>query len=150
MMLPTTLWTRRGRSPLPSAYQPLQPARRPAGKPIEKPTYRVLVHRKFANHWAQAVERVGLTGEVAAPFEVAQKVVDRLLGDVDLVGQLRGAKPVDGGMAEDTDVGGVQVVVPGREHAGVDLLPDPLPDAPQHGADVPASLGGIGWLGGFR
>ena len=59
-MLLTIWWKQRGRSLLPSAYQPLQPARRPAGKPTEKPNYRVLVHRKFANHWSQAVERVGL------------------------------------------------------------------------------------------
>jgi hypothetical protein len=45
---------------LPSAYQPLEPARRPAAKPEKKPGYRVLVHRKYANHWEQAVERVGL------------------------------------------------------------------------------------------
>jgi hypothetical protein len=43
-----------------SAYQPHQPARRPRASPAERPTYRVVVHRKFADHWAQLVERVGL------------------------------------------------------------------------------------------
>jgi hypothetical protein len=47
-------------SSMPSAYQPFAPARRPNGKPDEKPSYRVLVHRKFANHWDQVADRVGL------------------------------------------------------------------------------------------
>jgi len=51
---------RRSQPTVGSAYQPFQPARRPEGKPAGKPTYRVLVHRKFANHWAELVERVGL------------------------------------------------------------------------------------------
>ncbi|WP_207455513.1 hypothetical protein [Desertivibrio insolitus] len=42
------------------AYQPFVPARRPGGKPDEKPLYRVLVHRKFRNHWNEMIERVGL------------------------------------------------------------------------------------------
>lgn len=45
---------------MPSAYQPFEPARRPKGKPGTKPAYRVLVHRKFANHWGEVVDRVGL------------------------------------------------------------------------------------------
>lgn len=45
-----------------SAYQPFQPAGRPGGRPADKPGYRVLVHRKFLNHWNELVERVGLTG----------------------------------------------------------------------------------------
>jgi len=42
------------------AYQPLQPARRPGGRPQERPNYRVLVHRKFAKHWRQLTDRVGI------------------------------------------------------------------------------------------
>lgn len=45
---------------VPSAYQPFEPARRPESKPSQKPAYRVLVHRKFANRWDEIVERVGL------------------------------------------------------------------------------------------
>ncbi|MEU7000279.1 hypothetical protein [Nonomuraea sp. NPDC046570] len=43
-----------------SAYQPLMSARRPGGKPAQAPTYRILVHRRFLQHYAQMAERVGL------------------------------------------------------------------------------------------
>lgn len=43
-----------------NAYQPFEPARRPGSKPSAKPKYRVLVHRKFKNHWDEVVSRVGL------------------------------------------------------------------------------------------
>ena len=43
-----------------SAYNPMEPARSLGGKPLEKPKYRVLVHRKDASAWEQIVERVGL------------------------------------------------------------------------------------------
>lgn len=43
-----------------SAYDPLQPARRPGGKPAEAPRYRVLVHKRFRHHYAELVPRVGL------------------------------------------------------------------------------------------
>ena len=43
-----------------SAYQPFGPARRPGGRPVAKPRYRVLVHRKFAEMWSSLPERVGL------------------------------------------------------------------------------------------
>lgn len=42
-----------------SAYSPYVPARRPGEGPDFKPSYRVLVHRKFLNHWNQMVDRVG-------------------------------------------------------------------------------------------
>jgi len=42
------------------AYTPLEPARRPGGKPSRHPTYRILVHRKYADAWSQIVSRVGL------------------------------------------------------------------------------------------
>jgi len=48
----------------------MEPARRPGGKPTAPPTYRVLVHRKFAAKWDQVVERVGL--------EAAQEAWDYL------------------------------------------------------------------------
>ncbi len=43
-----------------SAYNPMEPARSPDGKPLEKPKCRVLVHRNYASAWEQIVERVGL------------------------------------------------------------------------------------------
>lgn len=35
------------------------PAKRPGGRPDQKPDYRVLVHRKYLNHWTQIEARVG-------------------------------------------------------------------------------------------
>lgn len=43
-----------------SAYDPLTPARRPGIRPEAQPDYRVLVHKRFRNHYVQLVERVGL------------------------------------------------------------------------------------------
>jgi hypothetical protein len=42
------------------AYSPFQPAARPGERPPDKPSYRVLVHRKFAHLWEQLPQRVGL------------------------------------------------------------------------------------------
>lgn len=42
------------------AYSPFGPARSPGGRPDEKPKYRVLVHRKFSNHWLELADRVGI------------------------------------------------------------------------------------------
>lgn len=42
-----------------SAYQPLQPTRRPGGKQTTKPQFRVLLHRQYAKHYRRLVERVG-------------------------------------------------------------------------------------------
>lgn len=42
-----------------SAYRPLEPARRPGGRPPQAPRYRVLVHRKFKPHWDDLANRVG-------------------------------------------------------------------------------------------
>lgn len=43
-----------------SAYSPYAPARRPGGKPSEKPKYRVLIHHKYLARWEVFVDRVGL------------------------------------------------------------------------------------------
>ena len=43
-----------------SAYEPYRPARRPGRRPDKAPAYRVLVHRHFAGHYAELVDRVGL------------------------------------------------------------------------------------------
>lgn len=41
-------------------YQPFVPARRPGGRPDEKPRFRVLVHHKFAEAWNGLPGAVGL------------------------------------------------------------------------------------------
>jgi hypothetical protein len=43
-----------------SAYQPLEPAKRPGSHPTLAPLYRVLVHRQFHKHYEELVERVGI------------------------------------------------------------------------------------------
>ena len=43
-----------------SAYEPHEPARRPGGKPDDRPNYRVLVHRRYQAHYKELIERVGL------------------------------------------------------------------------------------------
>lgn len=43
-----------------SRYRPFVPAARPGGRPAARPLYRVLVHRQYANEWAQLVNRVGV------------------------------------------------------------------------------------------
>lgn len=43
-----------------SAYQPLQPAKRPGSRPKDAPNYRVLVHRHYVDHYKRLVDAVGL------------------------------------------------------------------------------------------
>lgn len=57
--------------PAESAYQPFRPAKRPGGSPTQAPTYRVLVHRKFYQHWLKIEARVG--------SEAAQQLWDHLV-----------------------------------------------------------------------
>ncbi len=38
----------------------MQPARRPGGRPEEAPRYRVLVHKRFEQHYRELGDRVGL------------------------------------------------------------------------------------------
>ena len=65
-----------------SAYAPYRPARRPGGRPSEKPAYRVLVHHKFKDLWDALPERVGIQN--------AERVWDHLAqqpGLAPLIGQ---------------------------------------------------------------
>src|SRR6185437_6438010 len=64
-----------------SRYRPFVPAARPGGRPEARPPYRVLVHRQYAEEWAQLVQRVGL--------ESAQQFYDH-------VPQTPGAPPLVG------------------------------------------------------
>jgi len=43
-----------------SAYDPLQPAKRPDTRPSTAPRYRVLVHKSFKRHYEELISRVGL------------------------------------------------------------------------------------------
>lgn len=56
-----------------SAYQPFRPARRPGGRPGLQPSYRVLVHHRFKNHYDQLSERVGLQGAQELWDHISQK-----------------------------------------------------------------------------
>lgn len=42
------------------SYAPFIPARRPGGRPADRPRYRVLVHRAFAEAWSELPRRVGV------------------------------------------------------------------------------------------
>lgn len=44
----------------PKAYKPFAATRRPGGPPSSKPKYRVLVHRQYADRWAELGDRVGV------------------------------------------------------------------------------------------
>jgi len=46
--------------PAPGAYRPHVAARRPGGKPPERPIFRVLVHRQYLGTWNGLPARVGL------------------------------------------------------------------------------------------
>ena len=56
----------------PGAYQPFAPARRPGGRPTDKPRYRVLVHRQYKDLWDALPQRVGL--------DSAQQFYDHVAG----------------------------------------------------------------------
>ena len=89
------------------------------------------------------VGRVGLAYQVAALFHVGEEVVDGLLGDLHPLGDLDGPQSAEGRVAEQSDVGRVEVVVTGSAYAVEDLLADPLPSGEHQGADVRGSGGDI-------
>jgi len=93
-----------------------------------------------SNDAGAAVVGIGLAGEVAVVFEVAEQVVDGLLGDLELLGELRWALLVQAGIAEQCDMGRVHIVVSGCDDAREDLLPQPLPGEAHHRADVRAAI----------
>lgn len=55
-----------------SSYQPFRPARRPGGRPADRPRYRVLVHRQFLELWSQLQSRAGLENAQQFYDHVAQ------------------------------------------------------------------------------
>ena len=82
------------------------------------------------------VLRIRFAGEVPALLEMAQQIVDRLSGDPQLLCNLRGALAIEGGVAEESDVGRVQVVVAGGADSREDLLAHELPAKTQQCAQV--------------
>ena len=90
-----------------------------------------------------AVGRVGLAYQVAALLHVGEEVVDGLLGDLHLLGDLDRPQPAEGRVAEQRDVGRVEVVVAGSAYAVEDLPAHPLPSCGHQGADVRGSGGHI-------
>jgi hypothetical protein len=47
-------------NPAPGAYRPHVAARRPGGRPLVKPAFRVLAHHKYLPIWNELADRVGL------------------------------------------------------------------------------------------
>jgi hypothetical protein len=43
-----------------SSYRPYRPAKRPGGRPRQRPVFRVLVHRQHHDRWVALADRVGL------------------------------------------------------------------------------------------
>jgi hypothetical protein len=90
-----------------------------------------------------SVGGVGLAGDVASVFEVAEEVVDGLLGDLELIGKLGRALSIEGGVAEHPDVRRSHIVVPRGGDSGNDLLPDPLPPVPHACAEEGPAVRGF-------
>lgn len=74
--------------PQADAYSPYQAARRPVTKPGKAPRFRVLVHRKHANLWAQLAERCG--------DQNAQRVWDHLAYQPDQAPPIGQCTPMKG------------------------------------------------------
>ena len=83
------------------------------------------------------VRGVGLADEIATCFEVADELVHGLLGDLHLVGDFGQAAPVERRVAEQGDVGWLEVVVAGPDDSFEVLGPDPLPHETHRCPDVP-------------
>lgn len=58
-----------------SAYRPYNPARRPGGRPRQRPAFRVVVHRAHLARWLELPDRIGL--------ESAQQAWDHLANTPD-------------------------------------------------------------------
>jgi len=78
---------------------------------------------------------VRLAGDVARALEMTEQVVDGLLRDLQLVGELARTLTLQARMPEHADVGRRDVVVSCGKDAGHDLLPHPLPAVPHQRAE---------------
>ena len=76
-------------------------------------------------------------------FQMPDQVVDRLFRDPYPVCKLARTYSLEAGITPEPDVRGVQIVESCRNDARIQLIPDPLPNATQHGPDVRASLAGV-------
>jgi hypothetical protein len=96
--------------------------------------------RGEANDAGPTVFGIRFTCEVAVVFELAEQVVDGLLGDLELVGEFGGTLPVEAWMAEKSDMGRTDVVVSGCDDAGEDLFPHRLPGNAHHRTNERAAV----------
>ena len=92
--------------------------------------------RRECNYPGSAVLEVRLSSEVAMVFEVTQQIVDGLPRDLKSVGDIRGALLIKAGVAEQTHVRWVHVVVSSGDNTVVDVFPHRLPSHSQHRAQV--------------
>ena len=74
-------------------------------------------------------------------LEVAGEHVDGLLGDLQLVGQVRLAQAVQAGVAEHRQVGGIDVGVAVGHHAFVHLVAHPVGGHAEHCSHARAVIG---------
>jgi hypothetical protein len=88
------------------------------------------------DHASPAVRGIGYPQEVPTLFQVPEQIVDRLFGDSHPVCKLTWPQTVEARMAPEPDVRGVQIVVSRGDHARIQLITDPLPNDPKHGAEV--------------
>src|SRR5690606_11986205 len=83
-----------------------------------------------------AVRRIGLAQEIAALLEVADELVDGLLGNLHALGDVGEPAAVEARITEQADVRRVHVVVPRTRGRREVLLPHPLPHDAHRVADV--------------
>ena len=86
------------------------------------------------------VGRVGFAAHVAAPLEVSDQFVHRLLGHHRPVGQLRHPQPVDRTSAQHLDVRGPQIGVVGK-HLVAHGVERPVRGRPQQAGDPDRLVG---------
>ncbi len=102
-----------------SAYQPFEPARRPGGQPDGKPRWRVLVHRQYAQHYNEMIDRVGLAS--------AQQLWDYLASEPDKPPRLGGARPLKGTAGKPRSPGWSRVIhydLSSKARVNFDFHPD--------------------------
>ena len=91
--------------------------------------------RSEADNTGAVVSRILFEEEVSESFEVAQEVVDPLLGNLHIGGHLAGATPIGAGPAEEGDVCRSDVGETGAAYSLVDTAADFVQPEPQQRPD---------------